>query len=100
MRATHYAPIAGLAIILTAGIASSAAQSFSPGPLPSPEVQRRQLELAAKAAAKLLAKSKVTCGLTIVPADPKVDQKAIKPVPDQTVKPTIRQVPPTACRPN
>jgi len=63
-----------------------------------PEVSRRQLELAARAAAKLLTKPKVTCGMTVMPADPKVDLQLVKPVPDQVTKSTIRKVPPAACR--
>jgi hypothetical protein len=81
-----------------------AAQSLPPNPtLPpnpnaTPEVQRRQLELAAQALARLAVRPKVTCGMMVAPADPKVDPKLIKPVPDPTTKPTIRQVPPTVCR--
>jgi hypothetical protein len=95
MRVSLYAL---LAVLLTAGIAPLAAAQFVPPGTPSPEIQRRQLELAARAAAKLVTKPKVTCGTTVVPADPKVDPKAIKPVPDQATTHTIRQVPPGACR--
>jgi len=75
-----------------------AAQTIPFGPNVSPEMQRRQLERAAQAAAKLVQKPKVTCGMTVVPADPKVDPKVIAPVPDQATKHTIRQVPPAVCR--
>jgi hypothetical protein len=43
-------------------------------------------------------KPKVTCGMTVIPADPNVDPKAIKPVPGGTTKHTIRKLPPAACR--
>lgn len=96
VRRSYYAGITGLAVFVFTAM-PLAAQS-NPRPNLSPDVQRRQLERAARAAAKLLTKPTVTCGMTVVPADPKVDPKAIKPVPDQATKHTIRQVPPAACR--
>jgi hypothetical protein len=97
MRARYYAQITGLVVLLSAG-SRLAAQSTPLHPSVPPEVQRRQLERFAQAAARIIAKPKVTCGMTVVPADPKVDPKTIKPSPDQTTKHTIRQLPPGACR--
>jgi hypothetical protein len=98
MRARYYVGLAGVAGLLWSSIVPIAGQSSPAGPNLSPEVQRRQLELAVRAAAKLALKPKVTCGMTVIPADPTVDPKAIKPLPDQTTKHTLRQVPPGACR--
>jgi hypothetical protein len=84
------------AVVLVSLDVPLAGQSVPPGAT-NPQ-QRRQLEKAAQAAARLAMKPKVTCGMTVVPADPKLDPKAIKPAPDRTTKYTIRQVPPGACR--
>jgi hypothetical protein len=97
MRARNYAGVASVVGLMLSG-AGVAAQSSPPGPNPSPQLQRWQLELAVKAAARLAIKPNVVCGMTVVPADPKVDPKVIKPVPDQATKPTIREVAPGACR--
>jgi hypothetical protein len=103
MRARYYAGIAGLAALMSAGIVPLAAQT---GPVPrplapelTPEARRQLLETRqrlAEAVAKAGLKPNVTCGMVVIPADPKVDPKAVKPVPDQKTNFTIRQVPP-AC---
>lgn len=43
-------------------------------------------------------KSTVVCGMTLVPADPKVDPKMRKAAPDAGVTFTLRAVPPAICR--
>jgi hypothetical protein len=40
----------------------------------------------------------VVCGMTLIPADPKVDPKMKVPVPDRGVAYTMRVVPPTVCK--
>jgi hypothetical protein len=63
--------------------------------------QRRQLELAerlARAAVKMSRTPKIVCGTTIIPADPKVDPKAIKPAPDSATYFRMRPVTPKICR--
>jgi hypothetical protein len=97
MRARDYAAVVGVAGVVSLGMVPLTAQSVPSQPRPNPEVQRRQ-QLAMQALAKTAMKPKVECGMKIVPADPRVDPKAIKPVPDQATKPTIRQVAPGACR--
>ena len=90
---------------MSAGIVPLAAQ-IGPAPRPpvpklTPEGQRRLFETQqrlAEAVAKVGRKPKVTCGMVVIPADPKVDPQAVKPVPDQETKFSIRQVPPAACR--
>jgi hypothetical protein len=43
-------------------------------------------------------KPTVVCGTTLVPADPKVDPKIRKAVPDAGVTFTLRAVPPAICK--
>jgi hypothetical protein len=98
MRARHYAGMASVAMLMSCGI-SLAAQSVPAPPNLTPEA-RRQLELQMREAlrtATLAIKPRVTCGMTVIPADPKIDPKAVKPAPDHP-KGTIRQVPPSTCR--
>ena len=101
MRARHYVATAALAgLMLVEGI-PLAAQSRPNLPQPGPELRRLQREVqeqAARMAMSLAQKPKVVCGTTIIPADPKIDRKAIKPAPDKGPKSTIRQVPAPACR--
>jgi hypothetical protein len=95
------AAIAGLAAFLFVGGGSLAAQTTPPAPPQGPELQRRQLELQARAAllaARLARQPRIECGMTVIPANPKVDPQAVKPVPERAPKGTIRQVPPPACR--
>ena len=42
---------------------------------------------------------KVVCGMTVVPADPKVDPKMRVATPDAGVKYAMKVVPPTVCKP-
>ena len=51
------------------------------------------------AALKSAPKPKVTCGMTVVPADPTIDPKMRVAPPDTGVTFTLRVVPPTICRP-
>ena len=97
MGARHFAGTVGWALLISVGTIPLAAQSVPSNPNPS-AAQRKQLERATQLAAQLVVRPKVRCGMTVIPADPKVDPKAIKPVPDQTTQHTIRKVPPAACR--
>lgn len=95
MRMRYFARTTTAAVLVSLAVPLSA-QSVLPGAA-SPQL-RQQLEQAAQAAARLAMKPKVTCGMTVIPADPNVDPKAIKPVPGGTTKHTIRKLPPAACR--
>jgi len=97
MYTRSYAGVIGLALLVFMAI-PLAAQTPPFAPNLSPEVQRRQLERAAQAAARLIRKPTITCGMTVVPADPKVDPKVIAPAPDRGTTHTIRPVPPAVCR--
>lgn len=101
MRARHYAATAVLAGLMLGEGSSLAAQSRPNRPTvpsPNPESYRQLREEVARRALGLGQKSKVVCGTTVIPADPMVDRRAIKPVPEKGPKSTIRQVPPPACR--
>ena len=110
MRARCYGTVVGLAAVIAVAAAPLAlAQVIPPTqveqvapPSPAPGIssdQRRQaLELARRAAAERWPQSKVICGMTIIPADPNVDPKFVKPVPDQATKFTLRQATPAICR--
>jgi hypothetical protein len=48
--------------------------------------------------AKAPAQAMVVCGMTLVPADPKVDPKMKVAAPERGVTFTMREVPPTICK--
>ena len=48
--------------------------------------------------AQAAATTKVVCGTTVIPSNPNVDRKLVKPIPDQATKFTLRKIPPAACR--
>jgi hypothetical protein len=60
----------------------------------SPE-ERRAL---AEAMLKSGNKSRVLCGLTLLPADPSIDSSMSKRLGDPAVEPKIRRIEPTVCR--
>jgi hypothetical protein len=101
MRARHYIASVLLAALMLAAAIPLAAQSLPHLPKPGRELHARQRELreqVARMALRLAQKPAVVCGTTVIPADPRLDRKAIKPVPDTGPKSTIRQVPAPACR--
>lgn len=101
MRAGHYVASAVLAGLMLAEGIPLAAQSLPNLPNPGPELRRRERELreqVARMGLKLAQRPKIVCGTTVIPADPTLDRKAIKPVPDKGPKSSIRQVPAPACR--
>lgn len=101
MRRMHLLIVAGLAL-LAAGPA--AAQDFKPPAnlfeqkKPSqtpPKIDWNWRPPADKTSA---AKPAVVCGMTLVPADPKVDAKMRVPAPDSGVTFTLRSIQPTICK--
>jgi hypothetical protein len=88
-------------------------QPFPPVQLPTPRVQPQpnfpnqipprlfQLERAEE-----MARSRVVCGMTVIPANPRIDRKFVIPQPPTfatpqspvPIKPMIRTVPPAICR--
>jgi hypothetical protein len=60
-----------------------------------PKVDWNWRPVAAPASAQ---KPAVICGMTLVPADPKVDPRMKVPAPDRGVAFAMRTVPPTVCK--
>lgn len=90
---------------LALGIAASAAaQEFKPPPLFAPRVpgtKPPQVDWNWRPPAEPSqpAKPQVICGMTVIPADPKIDPKmALKPK-DTGTKYTLKVIEPTVCKP-
>lgn len=66
---------------------------FQPAPLVKPT------ERAHVSQPPTLAKPKVVCGMTIIPADPSLDPKFARTPPDRSTNFTMRVIEPTICKP-
>jgi hypothetical protein len=96
--------IVGVATIVSAQGLTPAPSPFGPSPTKPPlfgpkSLPRQQQEQMARglALARLDAeRTRVACGMTVIPAQPSVDPKSIKRAPDDK-KYTMRVVPPPMC---
>jgi hypothetical protein len=101
MRAA-FACAAGVVALAVTG--SATAQEFKPPPLFAPPSRpakppKVDWNWRPQAEPSQPAKPSVICGMTVIPADPKIDPKmALKP-PDKTTWYTVKVVEPTVCKP-
>jgi hypothetical protein len=92
-----------LTVVLSSSAASAQqsrtspyARLFEPGDLKTAAVQQQVRQAVQQAQAQQ--RPRVVCGMTMIPADPKIDSKMIIEVPRRDdVRHTIRAIEPTTC---
>jgi hypothetical protein len=67
-------------------------------PMPAQSGTLLQQPTTPSAASSNAPRPMVACGMTLVPADPKLDARMLVPVPRNNAEPSIRTVTPTVCR--